>query len=88
MYHSKLVPFHDFDSLLNQIFTITGDITKMEDCKKVADETAKYFGRIDILVRKIILPKMRYLSHIVCSTNRMSLLLTGEQCGHGGNWRV
>merc|ERR1711976_1134476 len=34
----------------DKIFTIVGDITKMEDCKKVADETAKYYGRIDILV--------------------------------------
>merc|ERR1711976_438407 len=34
----------------DKILTITGDITKMEDCKRIADAASKYFGKIDVLV--------------------------------------
>ncbi|ELT96278.1 hypothetical protein CAPTEDRAFT_218914 [Capitella teleta] len=34
----------------DKIFTIAGDITNMDDCKQISDETAKYFGKIDVLV--------------------------------------
>ena len=40
--------------ILFQIVTTVADITKEEDCKKIADETFKYFGRIDVLVSTLL----------------------------------
>jgi len=33
-----------------EIMAVRGDVSKMEDCKRIVDETIKKYGRIDVLV--------------------------------------
>lgn len=41
---------NEIKSLGGEITAIDADITKMEDCKRIVNETIKKYGRIDILV--------------------------------------
>jgi len=34
----------------HQILTVAGDVSKVEDCKKLVEETIKEFGQIDVLI--------------------------------------
>ncbi|CAI9283750.1 unnamed protein product [Lactuca saligna] len=56
------------------VIVIPADVSKLEDCNKIVDETIKHFGKIDYLINNAAIGKFGLFEDLKCLTDHTSVM--------------